>query len=276
MFPSQSCHVYKSSCHQRIDPPLTWSVLCVEHLGRTKPRSACAGLWRPSFCVHYLLFMYIPLLWFVARETLCRKCSRSHVHREGKHISTAVAKTVHARAHSCNTRTHTHTQASHKNAHLPLSAAHLLQSRLYEPDSGTQDFSSSECVLLSVLLLFLLFSYFANVRSRSPYTLESFKNTHGEWHCVLAVAKLSGWKNSATMGSCCYREEINVWNIIVTEMFNHSLVYYHFLEALQLRCSMTETGQGVLRWLFFVHRFNKFKRKHLHDDEPYRPRWKQT
>lgn len=112
MFPSQSCHVYKSSCHQRIDPPLTWSVLCVEHLGRTKPRSACAGLWRPSFCVHYLLFMYIPLLWFVARETLCRKCSRSHVHREGKHISTAVAKTVHACTHTLLQHTHAYTHTS--------------------------------------------------------------------------------------------------------------------------------------------------------------------
>lgn len=86
------------------------------------------------------------------------------------------------RVHVCACATHT--QASHKNAHLPLSAAHLLQSRLHEPDSGTQDFSTSECVLLSVLLLFLLFSYFANVGSRSPYTLDSFKNTHRERHSV--------------------------------------------------------------------------------------------
>lgn len=158
MFPSQSCHVYKSSCHQRIDPPLTWSVLCVEHLGRTKPRSACAGLWRPSFCVHYLLFMYIPLLWFVARETLCRKCSRSHVHREGKHISTAVAKTVHARTHTPATHTRIHT-------HKPPTKMHTSHSAL--PTSFSHDYMSqiqghriSPALSVSYFQFFFFFSYF--------------------------------------------------------------------------------------------------------------------
>lgn len=93
---------------------LTQSNLSVENKLRAKlwgliscRYSVSVGLWRASFCVHYLLFIYVPLLWYVAGATFCTKHSCSHVHWEGKHISTAVAKIV------C-THTHIHTKLSQK------------------------------------------------------------------------------------------------------------------------------------------------------------------
>ena len=132
---------------------IKWRALCVEHSGGTKARSACAGLWRPSFCVHYLLFMYIPLLWFVARATLCTKRFGSHVHREGKHIFTAVDKTVCVRTCSCNT----HTQTSHKNVHLPLP---LLASFSHDSISQIQGQRISPPLNVSYFQFFFFFSYF--------------------------------------------------------------------------------------------------------------------
>lgn len=88
------------------------------------------------------------------------------------------------RAH---THTHTraqHTQASHKNAHLPLGAAHLLS---HDCSSQIQGHKISPPLNLSSFQLFLFsscFSYSANVRSRSPHTLESFENTHRERHSM--------------------------------------------------------------------------------------------
>lgn len=46
-------------------PPisLTSSVLCVEPSGRTKSRSACAGLWRPSFfCPLFIIYVHTSIV----------------------------------------------------------------------------------------------------------------------------------------------------------------------------------------------------------------------
>ncbi len=226
-----------SVCNQMSDPSPLWPINLVPLRRISREQNtvgwypvdvlfllACGELLFVSTIYYLYTYLYCDML---PGQPFCTKRSCSHVRWEGKHISTAVAKSVHTCIH---THTHTHTQTSHKNAHLPLSIAPLLQSRQHKLDSGTLTGKISPplctyCIHL-LLCLSILYSWFffpcfsqsfihnflPAMSGQGHFILVNFfqaKHTRGVSQHVLVVAKLPGcpYKNLVQSPNCANKRE---------------------------------------------------------------------
>lgn len=129
------------------------------------------GLWRASFYVHYLLFICIAILWYVARATL---------------LCTAVAKTVHAHVHKY---THKHPTKKMFTSHslLPTSSVTTTQARFRDTNIFTHLFP----IFQSVIFVSLLISS-SHIKVTSYFLPHPFMTQRVTRH-VLGVAKLPGF-----------------------------------------------------------------------------------
>lgn len=150
------------------------------------------------------------------------RATHSHVYRELKHISTAVAKRV--RAHTRTRATHTHTRKPPTKMYtshlLPTSSSHDYKSqiqghRISPPLHG----SYFQFFFLSHFLISLM-SDQGHLILSNPLRIRAESDTACTGCCKVVRFENRCFQEGATAGSRCYREGINEWNIIIiTEMF---------------------------------------------------------